>query len=262
MRPADAIPRTVGEVEGFIALLRSACSDAAVNARLQEVLSLPDQRRKALLHTWITDILTSDGPRELAHALACLLDDAVAEKAYEVIYQCGLPAAPGGSLRRWAIAIAVLAAMLFAALSVGLVMQEKRQAPDTRTYRQLVDEAKEFLQQKRPKEGLKLLQAAEQQSRSRETRYYIGWALHDLRRYEQAVAAYSEALEPSGFTMGYWRRGLSQEALGRAELAAQDYEKAARQVLGRTNLSPSARDMLPELREKLTKYGLAEKYPI
>ena len=81
-------PRSVGEVEGFIALLRAACSDRSVNASLEKALSLPNENRRALLHTWITDILTGGGPSGLAQALACLLDDAVAEKAYEVIFDC------------------------------------------------------------------------------------------------------------------------------------------------------------------------------
>lgn len=82
------MPRTVAEIDGFITMLRAACEDRAVNATLEKALSLPDSRRRDLLHTRITDILTSGGPRELAQALACLLDDAVAEKAYEVIFDC------------------------------------------------------------------------------------------------------------------------------------------------------------------------------
>ncbi len=83
-----AAPRSVAEVDGFIDLLRSACSDASVYASLEKVLSMPDERRRGMLHTWITDILTSGGPPRLARALACLTDDAVAEKAYEVIFRC------------------------------------------------------------------------------------------------------------------------------------------------------------------------------
>jgi hypothetical protein len=83
-----AMARTVADVESFITMLRVACSDEAVNATLEKALALPDARRQATLHTWITDILTGGGPRDLAQALACLLDDAVAEKAYEVIFRC------------------------------------------------------------------------------------------------------------------------------------------------------------------------------
>lgn len=83
-----AMPRTVAEVESFITMLRAACSDEAVNATLEKALSLPDARRQAMLHTWITDVLTGGGPPELAQALACLMDDAVAEKAYEAIFEC------------------------------------------------------------------------------------------------------------------------------------------------------------------------------
>lgn len=82
------VPRSVAEVDGFIDLLRSACSDAGVYAALEKVLTMADERRRGMLHTWITDVLTAGGPPKLVQALACLMDDAVAEKAYEAIFRC------------------------------------------------------------------------------------------------------------------------------------------------------------------------------
>jgi hypothetical protein len=49
---------------------------------------MPDERRKGPVHAWVTDLLIAEAPKDLVQAAACLLDDAVAEKAYEVIYQC------------------------------------------------------------------------------------------------------------------------------------------------------------------------------
>jgi hypothetical protein len=81
-------PHSVAEIESFITMLRTACEDRKVNARLEKLLSLPDDRRKAVVHAWVSDLLIADAPREFIQAIACLLDDQVAEKAYEVIYQC------------------------------------------------------------------------------------------------------------------------------------------------------------------------------
>jgi len=84
----SSAPRSVAEIESFITMLRTACEDRKVNERLEKLLSLPDDRRKAVVHSWVSDLLIADAPREFTQAIACLLDDQVAEKAYEVIYQC------------------------------------------------------------------------------------------------------------------------------------------------------------------------------
>lgn len=81
-------PRSVAEIEGFVGLLRAACEDPKINATLNRLLAMPDAKRQGVVHAWVTDLLISEAPREFVQAVACLLDDAVAEKAYEVIYQC------------------------------------------------------------------------------------------------------------------------------------------------------------------------------
>jgi len=81
-------PRSVAEVEGFVDLLVAACNDPEINATLERLLSMPDERRRGLVHTWVSDLLIQEAPKDLIQAVACLSDDAVAEKAYEVIYQC------------------------------------------------------------------------------------------------------------------------------------------------------------------------------
>jgi hypothetical protein len=83
-----ATPRTVADVEGFVSLLRAACDDAKINATLERLLSMPDDKRQGLVHAWVTDLLIEEAPRDLVQAVACLADDAVAEKAYEVIFNC------------------------------------------------------------------------------------------------------------------------------------------------------------------------------
>ena len=89
---------SVGDIESFITLLRSACSDDAVYQRLERLLSLPDERRRALVQKWVNDLVVERAPADFIRAIACLLDDQVAEKAYEVIYRCEHPAPPRGLL--------------------------------------------------------------------------------------------------------------------------------------------------------------------
>ena len=78
----------MGEIEGFITLLQAACADDKVNAPLAKLLSMPDGVRRTLVYSWVSDLVTKGAPREFVEAIACLHDDAVAEKAYEVIYRC------------------------------------------------------------------------------------------------------------------------------------------------------------------------------
>jgi hypothetical protein len=86
-RPSQA-PKSVGEIETFITMLTAACADGAVHARLEKLLSMPDQRRQDVVHAWVRDLLIAKAPRDFVQAIACLLDDRIAEKAYEVIFKC------------------------------------------------------------------------------------------------------------------------------------------------------------------------------
>jgi hypothetical protein len=83
-----APPRSVAEVQGFVDLLMAACHDAKINATLERLLAMPEARRQGLVHAWVTDLIVEEAPKELVEAVACLMDDAVAEKAYEVIFKC------------------------------------------------------------------------------------------------------------------------------------------------------------------------------
>lgn len=84
----QAPPRSVAEIDGFVSLLMAACNDLKVNVTLERLLSMPDEKRRGLVHAWVTDLLIEEAPRDLVQAVACLSDDAIAEKAYEVIFKC------------------------------------------------------------------------------------------------------------------------------------------------------------------------------
>jgi len=81
-------PKTVAEVETFIAMLRAACDDLNIYSRLEKLLCMSDKKRRAVVHAWVSDLLIAEAPSESVQAIACLLDDKVAEKAYEVIFEC------------------------------------------------------------------------------------------------------------------------------------------------------------------------------
>jgi hypothetical protein len=81
-------PRTVADIDGFVSLLMAACNDPAVNSTLERLLSMPDEKRRSLVHVWVSDLLIEEAPRDFVQAVACLSDDAIAEKAYEVIFNC------------------------------------------------------------------------------------------------------------------------------------------------------------------------------
>jgi hypothetical protein len=84
----DEIPRTYADVESFITLLQVACEDAAINSTLQTLLSQPDQTRRAVVLKLAERMRGNAAAPEFIDAIVCLLDDEVAERAYQVIYQC------------------------------------------------------------------------------------------------------------------------------------------------------------------------------
>ncbi len=81
-------PKTVADLESFVDLLKAACHDPRINVTLEKLLSMPDEKRQGLVHTWVTDMMIAGAPQNFIQAIACLMDDAIAEKAYEAIYHC------------------------------------------------------------------------------------------------------------------------------------------------------------------------------
>ena len=80
-------PRTFGDVNGFIDMLLAACEDQHMNETLQILLSQPDDRRKAVVTRLLDRLRERHAPQRLIEAIACLLDDGAAQKAYEAIYR-------------------------------------------------------------------------------------------------------------------------------------------------------------------------------
>jgi hypothetical protein len=121
--------KSVADLDTFITMLRTACVDETVNDRLQKLLSLPDSERQGLVHTWVTDLVVAGAPRDFIEAIACLHDNDVAEKAYEVIYECKREGTTrNAESRAWKIAIALLVVVSLACLA-WLIASSTRPAP-------------------------------------------------------------------------------------------------------------------------------------
>src|SRR5262245_13893093 len=88
LRMPESSQRSVAEVEGFVRLLVAACHDSKISAALERLLTMPDEKRRNLVHVWVSDLLIEGAPGEFVQAVGCLMDDAIAEKAYEVIFKC------------------------------------------------------------------------------------------------------------------------------------------------------------------------------
>ncbi len=84
----NSAPRSVADIEAFVGLLKAACSDDRINATLRRLLKMPDGKRRSAVHAWVTDLLIGGAPREFTQAVGCLIDDVIAERAWEAIYHC------------------------------------------------------------------------------------------------------------------------------------------------------------------------------
>ncbi len=80
--------RMYGEVDGFIDMLLAACENKEMNETLEILLSQPNEARRGMVHRLLERCRERKAPRKLIDAIGCLLDDAVAERAYEIIYRC------------------------------------------------------------------------------------------------------------------------------------------------------------------------------
>ena len=84
----DSHHSTYGEIDGFVNMLLAACEDSRINDTLEMLLSLPDDKRRSVIERLLARLRAQQAPQDLIEAMACLLDNMVAEKAYEVIYRC------------------------------------------------------------------------------------------------------------------------------------------------------------------------------
>ena len=76
---------SVADNEVFVTLLRVAKEDSAIRSQLGGILAQPPFHRKSLLNALIAEMKMNSAPTDFVNAIACLLDDAVAARAKELI---------------------------------------------------------------------------------------------------------------------------------------------------------------------------------
>jgi hypothetical protein len=75
-------------VDSLVTMLLAACENAGMNETLDMLLSQPDERRRYVVQQLLARFQQDRAPQALSDAFLPLLNDQIAEKAYEVIYQC------------------------------------------------------------------------------------------------------------------------------------------------------------------------------
>ena len=78
-------PKSVGDNEAFVTLIRGAQEDKEIRAQLQSILQQPSFHRKSLLNTMIQNMTFRGAPKDFVSAIGHLRNDTVAETVKELI---------------------------------------------------------------------------------------------------------------------------------------------------------------------------------
>ena len=147
-------------------------------------------------------------------------------------------------------------------LTAAVADQESAfQIDSEKSYQELINYALYLRAAGRASDSLIPLRSAEAIDKSKGwtsmvTQYHLGWTFQELKRHEDAVAAFSRGIpnQPE-FAYAYYRRGLSLEALGKKKLARADFEKVG-QLIKRHDRGNTSETEIPVLRKKLDEYGI------
>ena len=77
--------RTAGVDSTFVRLIQIASEDPEIREQILYILSLDAFNRKSALNTFIHNMRLKGAPSEFVSAIACFLDDGVAEKALSIL---------------------------------------------------------------------------------------------------------------------------------------------------------------------------------
>ncbi|MGD8368236.1 MAG: hypothetical protein PVG78_11365 [Desulfobacterales bacterium] len=77
--------KPVSENACFVTLIQIAEEDPEVRGKLLEILSHPSVHRRAVLHFYIAEMNRKGAPEDFVSAVACLLQDAVADRARSLL---------------------------------------------------------------------------------------------------------------------------------------------------------------------------------
>ena len=81
--------RSAGDDEAFVSLIQVAIEDPEIREQILRILSLDAFNRKSALNTFIQEMRFKGAPHEFVSAIACFLDDGVAEKALSILCKDG-----------------------------------------------------------------------------------------------------------------------------------------------------------------------------
>lgn len=78
-------PRSAGDDETFVRLIQIARDDPEIREKILGFLRLDSFNRQSALNTFIQQMKLKGAPREFVSAVACFLDDQVAENALAIL---------------------------------------------------------------------------------------------------------------------------------------------------------------------------------
>jgi hypothetical protein len=85
----------IGENEPLVTLIRVAQEDVEIKRHLLAILSQNKFNRESILNSYLEELRLKQAPQEFISAIACLLDDDVAEKVLEILKLSNLPEGKG-----------------------------------------------------------------------------------------------------------------------------------------------------------------------
>jgi len=77
--------KSVGDDDNFVSLIQVAREDANIRQQLLSILSQERKKRGSILNSYINDLQLKKAPVEFIAAIACLLQDDIADKALEIL---------------------------------------------------------------------------------------------------------------------------------------------------------------------------------
>jgi hypothetical protein len=87
--------KIIGENEPLVTLIRVAQEDVEIKRHLLAILSQNKFNRESILNSYLEELRLKQAPQEFISAIACLLDDDVAEKVLEILKLSNLPEGKG-----------------------------------------------------------------------------------------------------------------------------------------------------------------------
>ena len=73
------------ETDSLVKLLEAMLNDSVINNKVTNLLKMNSYPRHILLSNWLEQLRCNKAPEKLTLALACLFDDTIAKKVYELI---------------------------------------------------------------------------------------------------------------------------------------------------------------------------------